>query len=140
MKKLIFAVLAITFMSAPIVNAQNEVSNFTNTTKVKQDAIDKMPVFKYGEYTDFGSWVLANFNIPEEAIKSDIQGKIIVEFVVEKDGSVSSVKILQSPSEIFNAEAERVVKSSPKWEPGEHDGQKVKVRLRVPIAIFVVHN
>ena len=124
---MIFAVLAVMFMASPMANAQD----------VK---VDKMPTFQNGGLLDFAKWAMSNVKYPEEAINQDIIGKVLVEFVVEEDGSVSSVKILQSPSEIFNAEAERVVKSSPKWEPGEHDGQKVKVRLRVPIAIFVVHN
>ena len=121
MKKMIFAVLAVMFMASPMANAQD----------VK---VDKMPTFQNGGLLDFAKWAMSNVKYPEEAINQDIIGKVLVEFVVEEDGSVSSVKTLQSPSEILNAEAERVVKSSPKWEAGEHNGQKVKVKMVIPFA------
>ena len=121
MKKMIFAVLAVMFMASPMANAQD----------VK---VDKMPTFQNGGLLDFAKWAMSNVKYPEEAINQDITGKVLVEFVVEEDGSVSSVKTLQSPSEILSAEAERVVKSSPKWEAGEHNGQKVKVKMVIPFA------
>ena len=118
---MIFAVLAVMFMASPMANAQD----------VK---VDKMPTFQNGGLLDFAKWAMSNVKYPEEAISQDIIGKVLVEFVVEEDGSVSSVKTLQSPSEILSAEAERVVKSSPKWEAGEHNGQKVKVKMVIPFA------
>ena len=118
---MIFAVLAVMFMASPMANAQD----------VK---VDKMPTFQNGGLQDFAIWAMSNVKYPEEAINQDIIGKVLVEFVVEEDGSVSSVKTLQSPSEILSAEAERVVKSSPKWEAGEHNGQKVKVKMVIPFA------
>lgn len=118
---MIFAVLAVMFMASPMANAQD----------VK---VDKMPTFQNGGLQDFAIWAMSNVKYPEEAVNQDIIGKVLVEFVVEEDGSVSSVKTLQSPSEILSAEAERVVKSSPKWEAGEHNGQKVKVKMVIPFA------
>ena len=119
---MIFAVLAVMFMASPMANAQD----------VK---VDKMPTFQNGGLLDFAKWAMSNVKYPEEAINQDIIGKVLVEFVVEEDGSVSSVKTLQSPSEILSVEAERVVKSSPKWEAGEHNGQKVKVKMVIPFAL-----
>ena len=118
---MIFAVLAVMFMASPMANAQD----------VK---VDKMPTFQNGGLLDFAKWAMSNVKYPEEAINQDIIGKVLVEFVVEEDGSVSSVKTLQRPSDILSAEAERVVKSSPKWEAGEHNGQKVKVKMVIPFA------
>ncbi len=127
MKKFIFAVLAMTFMATSMAVAQ-------------EMKIDKMPKFSCGEIQDFNVWVLNNFKYPEEAIKQNITGKILVEFVVKEDGSVSSVKTLKSPSPLLTAEAERVIKSSPKWEPGEVNGKKMNVKLTLPISLAITEN
>lgn len=127
MKKFIFAVLAMTFMATSMAVAQ-------------EMKIDKMPTFSCGEIQDFNVWVVNNFKYPEEAIKQNITGKILVEFVVKADGTVSSVKTLKSPSPILTAEAERVVKSSPKWQPGEANGKKVNVKLTLPIGLAITEN
>lgn len=127
MKKFIFAVLAMTFMATSMAVAQ-------------EMKIDKMPKFSCGEIQDFNVWVLNNFKYPEEAIKQNITGKILVEFVVKADGTISSVKTLKSPSPLLTAEAERVIKSSPKWEPGEVDGKKVSVKLTLPISLAITEN
>ena len=127
MKKFIFAVLAMTFMASSMAVAQER-------------KIDKMPTFNYEGFQDFGTWVHSNFKYPQEAIAQNVSGKILVEFVVKEDGSVSSVKTLKSPSELLTAEAERVVKSSPKWQPGEVDGKKVSVKLTLPISLAITEN
>lgn len=127
MKKFIFAVLAMTFMATSMAVAQ-------------EMKIDKMPTFSCGEIQDFNVWVVNNFKYPEEAIKQNITGKILVEFVVKADGTVSSVKTLKSPSPILTAEVERVVKSSPKWQPGEANGKKVNVKLTLPIGLAITEN
>lgn len=127
MKKFIFAVLAMTFMATSMAVAQ-------------EMKIDKMPKFSCGEIQDFNVWVLNNFKYPEEAIKQNITGKILVEFVVKADGTISSVKTLKSPSPLLTAEAERVIKSSPKWEPGEVNGKKMNVKLTLPISLAITEN
>ena len=120
MKKMIFVVLAVMFMASPMANAQD----------VK---VDKMPTFQNGGLQDFAIWAMSNVKYPEEAVKQNISGRVLVEFVIGTDGSVSSVKTLKSPSDILSTEAERVIKSSPKWEAGEHEGKKVNVRFVIPI-------
>lgn len=130
---MIFAVLAVMFMASPMANAQNVNNNEQTPKSDILEVAEKMPTFQYGGYNDFIMWMMRNINYPEAAT---VSGKVLVEFVIEKDGSVSSVKTLQSPSEILSAEAERVVKSSPKWNAGEHNGQKVRVKMVVPIAFF----
>lgn len=123
MKKLFFAVLAMMFMASPMANAQNA-------------EIDKMPTFQNGGLQDFANWVMSKVNYPKEAEENDIMGRVLVEFVIDTDGNVSSVKTLKSPSGILSTEAERVIKSSPKWEAGEHNGQKVNVRFVIPVVFM----
>lgn len=130
---MIFAVLAVMFMASPMANAQNVNNNEQAPKSDILEVADKMPTFQYGGFNDFRIWMMRNINYPETAT---VSGKVLVEFVVEKDGSVLSVKTLKSPSETLSAEAERVVKLSPKWNAGEHNGQKVRVKMVIPIAFF----
>ena len=123
MKKFIFAALAMTFM--------------VTSMAVAQEKIDKMAKFSCGEIQDFNIWVANNFKYPAEAIEQKITGTILLSFVVTEDGSVAHVKTLESPSPILTAEAERVIKSSPKWEPGEVNGKTVSLQYTIPIGLAI---
>ena len=87
--------------------------------------------------TTFCYWMSHNIKYPQEAIDSGLEGKVIFSFIVETDGSLSEFKILQSPSVILSNEVERVFNNSPKWESGLYMGEKVRVRLTVPVALVI---
>lgn len=78
-------------------------------------------------------FVVSKTNYPEDARELGVQGKVYVEFVVEKDGSLSNVKVLRKIYPSLDREAKRVVKDFPKWKPGEHRGEKVRTVVRLPI-------
>ena len=64
-----------------------------------------------------------------------VQGRVIIGFIVEKDGSLTDVKVLRAVDRALDAEALRVVKGMPKWIPGRQNGQRVRVRYLLPIHI-----
>jgi TonB family protein len=70
---------------------------------------------------------------PKEAQDKNIEGRVSIQFIIEKDGSIDEVKTLRSPSEILSAEAERVVKGMPKWKPAMHKGKPVRMRYVLPV-------
>ncbi|RFC54102.1 energy transducer TonB [Brumimicrobium aurantiacum] len=74
-----------------------------------------------------------NVKYPEVAMEMGDQGKVFLEFVVDKDGSITQVKILRGVSREIDAEARRVVRQMPKWAPGEANGEPVRTRCRIPI-------
>ena len=74
-----------------------------------------------------------NIKYPEIAMEMGDQGKVFVEFVVEKDGSISQIKILRGVSKEIDREAKRVVSIMPKWAPAEAKGESVRARCRIPI-------
>lgn len=78
-------------------------------------------------------FVVSQTNYPEDAREIGVQGKVYVEFVVEKDGSITNVKVLRKIYPSLDREAKRVVKNFPKWKPGEDRGEKVRTRVRLPI-------
>lgn len=87
----------------------------------------------YGDLNTFRTWVQANVKYPAEAFRNGEQGRVVLSFVVEKDGSVSNIQILQTPGKAFSEETRRVVAASPKWKPGEQRGEKVRVRYTLPV-------
>lgn len=97
-------------------------------------AVNKMPSFPGGEAEMF-KWISKHLNYPEMAKEAGTQGQVVLSFVVGKDGNISDIAVLKTPAggNILGNEATRVVKSMPKWNPGEANGHPVKVRFTLPI-------
>ena len=70
---------------------------------------------------------------PKEAFKDGVQGRVVVQFVVEKDGSISEVEVVKKVNEHLDAEAVRVVNAMPKWKPGKQKGEPVRVKFTLPV-------
>lgn len=94
---------------------------------------DEMPLFQGKDLNTFRTWVQSQIRYPAEALKRGIEGRVVLSFIVERDGSVSTIELLQSPDRILSEEARRVVSSSPKWTPGRQNGHLVRVRYMLPV-------
>ena len=94
--------------------------------------VEENPTFPGGE-TALYEYLGANIKYPEEAKELGIQGRVFVNFVVEKDGSVSNARVLRGIGGGCDEEALRVVKSMPKWTPGKQRGIPVRVSYNLPI-------
>lgn len=97
------------------------------------DKPDVLPEFP-GGMNELMNFIRKNVKYPADAQKNKIEGKVVVEFVVTKDGSVRDFNIISKTPDILNKEALRVVKSMPKWKPGKKDGKIVNVHFVLPIA------
>ena len=96
--------------------------------------VEVAPTFLRGDQRQFlNRWVYDYLKYPKSALEAGIQGRVIVEFIVEKSGEISSVEVTKSVDEALDAEAVKVVKASPKWKPGMKSGVPVRVKLSVPI-------
>lgn len=78
-------------------------------------------------------WVYQYLKYPERALRDGIQGRVQVDFIVEKDGRVTNVKVSKGVSEDLDAEAVKVISASPKWKAGRVDGEKVRTAMTVPV-------
>lgn len=78
-------------------------------------------------------WVYQYLKYPSEAVRDGIQGRVLVEFIVNKDGKVSDAKVVKGVSPELDAEALKVVSASPKWKPGRCRGEKVRTSITVPV-------
>lgn len=96
---------------------------------------EKMPQFQDGDLNTFRTWVNGEVGYPAQALQKEIEGRVLVSFVVERDGSVGDVQILQSPSELLSAEVLRVFRGVDKgsWTPGMQRGEIVRVKYVLPI-------
>jgi TonB family protein len=96
------------------------------------DVVERMPQFPGGPSAMF-EFLTNNINYPVEAEKKGIQGRVIVTFVVERDGTVTNAQISTSAEESLDNEALRIVREMPKWIPGKQDGHTVRVKYTVPV-------
>jgi TonB family protein len=94
--------------------------------------VDKMPEFPNGMEALY-NFIQRNTRYPQEAQEKEIEGTVVVTFVVEKDGSLSDFKVITSAHPILDAEAIRVVKTMPHWIPGQHLGKNVRVQYNLPV-------
>lgn len=96
---------------------------------------DQRPVFLHSSdpRTFLEKWVYQYLKYPDDAVRDGIQGKVMVDFIIEKDGKVADVRVVKGVSEELDAEALRVVKASPKWKPGRVNGNKVRTSLTIPV-------
>ena len=93
---------------------------------------EEMPVYPGGE-SALMKYLSENLKYPAEAAEKGVQGRVLVSFVIEKDGSLGSIKIEKAVDPALDAEAMRVVGNMPKWKPGKQRGQNVRVQYVLPI-------
>ena len=96
------------------------------------EVVEEMPSFPGGAGA-LNAFLSSNTKYPVVAQENGVQGRVIVGFVVERDGSISDVKVLRSVDPSLDREATRVVKSMPKWTPGKQNGSTVRVKYTVPV-------
>ena len=92
-----------------------------------------MPSFPGGP-SALMSYLSSNVKYPVVAQENGVQGRVVVSFVVERDGSITDVKVVRSVDPSLDREATRVVKSMPNWNPGKQNGSAVRVKYNVPVS------
>ena len=96
------------------------------------DVVQQMPSFPGGD-RKLMEYLAENTRYPKVCEESCVHGRVIVTLVIEKDGSISNVKVVRSLDPLMDAEAVRVVSSMPKWYPGKQNGVTVRVRYIIPV-------
>ncbi len=121
-----------------------EVKTFTKPDEEVDEDIpvmtaEEMPTFQGKDINAFRAWCQGNAVYPAMAQENGVQGRVVVSFVVERDGSVSNVKVLRGQDRDLDAAAIKVVSQSPKWAPGKNRGKPVRFTYNMPID-FVLQN
>lgn len=127
MKKILF--IAIAFFTIQLVSAQ-ETTTDSNDPIYSTAGLEKKPEFPEGVMA-FYKFISKNYKTPSKSVK----GKVYVTFIIEKDGSLSNIKVLRDIGYGTGEEAIRVLSICPNWIPGEKNGQKVRCLYSLPISI-----
>jgi protein TonB len=110
--------------------AQQEEQKSSDSTVYVE--VEQEPKFPGGKSALF-EYLKSEIDYPDKSNRLGVEGTVIVNFFVNKDGSISNVHVAKSVSKLLDEEAKRVVKEMPPWKPGRQDGKVVRVRYRVPI-------
>lgn len=94
--------------------------------------VEQMPLFPGGDAA-LMAYLRDNIHYPTVAAENGVQGRVVVGFVVERDGSITDVNVLRSVDLSLDREAMRVVKGMPRWTPGKQNGSAVRVKYQVPV-------
>ena len=97
------------------------------------DVVEQMPSFPGGP-SALMQYLSSNIKYPVVAQENGVQGRVVVSFVVERDGSITDVQVARSVDPSLDREAQRVVRNMPRWIPGKQNGQAVRVKYNVPVA------
>ncbi len=130
MKKLILLVALALFCSTSVM---------AQTVVVDEEiflVVENEPEFPGGSDSLY-AYIARNIKYPETAKKEKIEGRVFVTFVIEKDGQVSSAKILRDIGGGCGEEAIRVVKNMPKWKPGTQRGNPVRFQFNLPVSFML---
>ena len=96
-------------------------------------AVEERPTFNGGDANEFSKWVNSRLVYPEIAKENGIEGRVTLQFTIDKEGRLGDVKVLSAPDKTLADEAVRVVSSSPKWKPGKQRDRAVKVSYTFPV-------
>lgn len=133
MKRALLTLSAVIFLSS-VVKAQS-----TDTTKKGDDAakeyvsVEEMPEFP-GGMENFYKYLAKYLKYPVEARKNKEQGQVVIQMVVEKDGSLTNIHVITSVSPSLDKEAIRVMSACPRWKSGKQNGYRVRVVYSLPIS------
>jgi TonB family protein len=121
-----------------IIGNLNLFAQNSTTTAVQDEdhvfmVVEEMPSYKDWALGGLTRFISEELSYPKKARKKNIQGNVFVSFIVEKDGSVSTVEIVKGVDKMLDAEAVRVVGLT-KWKPGKQSGKTVRTRLVIPVA------
>ncbi len=124
------------FESSPKLVKTTKTTSDTDSNRL-YTVVEQQPEFP-GGFGEMYLWIKNNLKYPQKALDNHSEGKVIVQFVVEKDGSVSNARVVRDM--VGNDAAEetmRLIKSMPHWKPGMQDGQKVRVQYTMPFTFQI---
>lgn len=121
--------------SAQQISSQTDEPVITQQDKPEKiyETVEVLPQFP-GGMKEFLSFIGENIKYPQDVQKAGIEGRVVCQFVVEKDGSINEVKVVRSINPTLDQEAVRVIQSMPKWTPGTVKNEPVRCMFSVPIA------
>ena len=121
-------------IQAQIATEKNNTTDCATTEQIYDvQKVDKQPKFPGGT-TSLQSYINRSLKYPQVSRENNSQGRVIVRFIINSDGTVTSPQVVRSSGDFYlDMEAVRVIESMPKWKPGKHKGKPVRVVFTLPI-------
>ena len=115
---------------------ETEPINQNDDDEETKRIVQELPEFP-GGMVEFMKWLTNNLHYPGDALKNKIQGKVMISFIVNKDGSLSDLKVTQKAHPLLDREALRVAKTMPKWKPGKDHGKVCRTMFAIPVVFEI---
>jgi periplasmic protein TonB len=131
-QRLIAKTLFVAGLFALQISYSQAQSKTKDTSKI-YTTVEKSATFP-GGVSAFGKYLGSNIRYPSEARSKNIQGRVILSFIVETDGALTDIKAVNSADPLLSKEAVRVMSGSPLWEPGTQNGNPVRQQYYVPVS------
>ena len=103
------------------------------------ERIDDLPKYEKGEYSLYCWWIPQHFDYPSYALDYNIQGNVVLSFIVDTDGSIKDIKVESSPHQCLSEAAVRMISKMPKWKPGKIEGQRFVLPIKYSISSYKQH-
>lgn len=110
----------------------NSVVEKTENDKKVYDVVEVMPSFPGGHFA-LVNWISTNMKYPVVAEENGVQGRVTLTFIIERDGSIGDVRVVNSVDPSLDKEAIRLIKTMPRWNPGTQNGKPVRVKFTMPL-------
>jgi TonB family protein len=127
-----YIVLIFTILSALCLSAQNKVANEKDYQEINPNKgssgfslVDQWPMYPNGEI-GISQHIKQELSYPEKALTDSIQGRVVVKYVVQTDGSVGEIEVVESVHPLLDKEAKRVIRAMEKWKPAIQEGKPIK--------------
>lgn len=117
------------YANGKFVSGESEMNGIIS----KYDSVDELPTMK-GGIERFYNYLNRSIRYPSDAMRDNVQGKVFLSYVVERDGSLTNIKIERKLYPSLDAEAFRVLSACPKWIPGKQHGFPVRVKFNIPVS------
>lgn len=110
--------------------------NMNGDDKEKLRIVEELPEYP-GGMVEFMKWLTKTLKYPDTALKQKQQGKVMISFIVEKDGTLTGLKVIKSAGRLFDEEAMRVARMMPQWKPGKAEGKPCRTMVAIPIVFEI---
>ena len=134
----------ITLPEKKVVPPPPQAKQITEILEIVEDdapvlIAEEMPSFQGGDLNTFRNWVQSRLKYPQVALENNVQGQAVMSFVIERDGRLTGIQVLQAPDRSLGDEAARVLAMSPKWKPGKQRNSPVRVKYILPVVFKIQH-
>lgn len=124
----------------PALPSKDDLDEQIRTGVFMYGSTDTLPIPAEGSMEKFVEWIASNIQYPDNMVRDEIQGRVVVDVVIDENGSLTDIKIVKGLVPEADKEVLRILSLSQKWTPAENNGQKVKTKITLPVTFRLPEN